>query len=91
MPVDRKDVATRSKLKKLKHLESIVAKISQKEGTSVGLLIGANCTKAQEPIDIIPSKNDGFCVFKTKLAWCIVGPVNGISRKEICCNWISVR
>ena len=67
MPVDRKDVATRSKLKQLKHLESIVAKIRQKEGTSVGLLIGANYTKAEEPIDIIPSKNDGLYVFKTKL------------------------
>ena len=42
-------------------------------------------------MDIIPSKNDGLCAFKTKLDWCIVGPVNGISRKEICCNPIGVR
>ena len=42
-------------------------------------------------MDIIPSKNDGLCAFKTKLDWCIVGLVNGTSRKEICCNPIGVR
>ena len=36
-------------------------------------------------------KNDGSHAFKTKLGWCIVGPVNGTSRKEICCNRIGVR
>ena len=30
-------------------------------------------------------------MFKTKLGWCIAGPVNGTSRKEICCNHIGVR
>ena len=74
-----------------KHLESIVGKISQKVDISVGLLIEANCTKALEPIDITPSKNDGPYAFKTKLGWCIVGPVNGTSRKEICCSRIGVR
>ena len=37
------------------------------------------------------SKNDGPYAIKTKLGWCIVGPVNGTSRKAICCNWIGVR
>ena len=84
LPADKEDVATPSKLKQWNHLESIVGKINQKEDISVGLLIGENCAKALEPIDIMPSKNDGPYVFKTKLAWCIVGPVNGTSRKEIC-------
>ena len=73
MPVDKEDVATPSKLKQWKHLESIVGKICQKEDISVWLLIGASCTKSLEPIDIIPSKNDGPYAFKTKLGWCIVG------------------
>ena len=80
-----------SKLKQWKHLESIVGKISQKEDISVGLWIGANCANALETIDIIPSKNDGTYAFKTKLGWCIVGPINRTSRKEICCNRIGVR
>ena len=91
LPVDKEDVATTSRLKQWKHLESIVGKISEKEYISVGLLIGANYAKALEPVDIIPNKNDGPYAFKTKLGWCIVGSVNGTSRKKICCNGIGVR
>ena len=47
--------------------------------------------KSLELIDIIPGKDDGPYAFKTKLGWCIVGPVNGTSRKEICCNRLGVR
>ena len=54
-------------------------------------MIGANCAKSLEPIDIIPSKNDGPYAFKTKLGWCIVGPVNVTSRKEIYSNRRGVR
>ena len=91
MPVGKEDIATPSKLKQWKHLESTVGKISQNEDISVGLLIRANCAKALEPTDIIPSENDGSYAFKTKLGWCTVGPDNGTSRREICCNWTGVR
>ena len=91
MPVDKEDVVIPSKLKQWRHLESIVGKVSQKENISVGLLIGANCTKALEPIDIILSKDNAPNAFKSKFGWYTVGPVNGTSRKEICWNWISVR
>ena len=66
MPVDKEDVVIPSKLKQWRHLESIVGKVSQKENISVGLLIGANCTKALEPIDIILSKNNAPNAFKSK-------------------------
>ena len=78
-------------MKQRKHVESTAGKISKKEDISIGLLIGANCAKALETIEIIPSKNDGPYSFKTKFGWCIVGRVNGTSRKEICCNRIVVR
>ena len=93
LPVNKRDVTTTSKLKQWKHLESNVGKISQKEDISVGLLIGANCANLcnLEPIDIMLSKNDEPYAFKTKLGWCIVGPANSTSRKEVCCNQIGVR
>ena len=91
LPVEKEDVATPSKLKQWKHLDSIVGKISQKEGISAGLMIGANCAKALEPIDMILSKNEGPYAFKTKFGWCIVGLVNGTRRKEICYNRIGIR
>ena len=78
-------------MKQRKYVESTAGKISKKEDISIGLLIGANCAKALETIEIIPSKNDGPYSFKTKFGWCIVGRVNGTSRKEICSNRIVVR
>ena len=45
-----------------------------------------------EPIDIIPSKNNGPYAFRTKLGWCIVGPVNESDcRKEMKCHKIAVK
>ena len=51
LPVGKEDVATPSKLKKWGHLERILDEINEDDNISVGLLIGANCTKALEPID----------------------------------------
>ena len=57
--------------------------IVQDEGIVAGLLIGTNCMKALEPMQIIPSKEDGPYAYKTLLGWCIVGPiVNPIDRKS---------
>ena len=48
--------------------------------------------KALEPIDVIPSENDGPYAIKTRLEWCIIGPVNGTqSRQGIHCNGIAVK
>ena len=92
LPVGKEDVATPSKLKKWGHLESIFDEINEDDNISVGLLIGENCMKAPEPIDVIPSKNNRPYAIKTRLGWCIVGPVNGTrSRQGIHCNRIAVK
>ena len=66
--------------------------INEDDNISVGLLIRANCTKALEPIDVIPSKNNGPYAIKTRLGCCIVGPVNGTqNRQGIHCNRIAVK
>ena len=49
LPVGKEDLATPSKLKKWGHPERILDKINEDDNISVGLLIGANCTKALEP------------------------------------------
>ena len=87
LPVGKDDVATPSNFKKLGHLERILDEINEDDNISVGLLIRANCTKALEPIDVIPSKNNGPYAIKTRLGWCIAGPVNGTqNRQEVHCN-----
>ena len=91
LPVDQDDIATPSKLKQWKYLEGIMDKISKRNDISVGLLIGANCTKALEPLNIIPSCDNGPYAFQARLGWYIVGPVNEGIRKGISCSCISVK
>ena len=38
------------------------------DNISVGLLIGAKCTKALKPIEILQNTNGAFYVFKTRLS-----------------------
>ena len=85
--VGKEDVTIPSKLKQWGHLERILDKINEDDNVSVRLLIGANYTKALEPSDVIPSKNNGPYAIKARLGWCIVGPVNDTRiRQGIRCN-----
>ena len=88
LPVDQDDITTPSKLEQWKYLEGIMDKISKRDDIYVGLLIGTNCTKALEPLNIIPRYNNGPYAFQTKLGWCIVGPVNGDNGKGLSCSRI---
>ena len=89
LPVDQDDIVTPSKVKQWKYLESNIDKISKKDNISVGLLIGANCTKTLDPFNIISSCDNGSYEFLTRLGWCIVGLVNGVNPKRIAvvCQW----
>ena len=59
---------------KWKHLERIADCMpSQLHGAKVGLLIGSNCPKALEPIDIVASEKGGPYAINTFAGWAIVG------------------
>ena len=65
---------------------------SQLHGAKVGLLIGSNCPKALEPIDIVASENGGPYAINTFAGWAIVRPLN-LSKKDhqtVNCNRIAV-
>ena len=53
--------ATPVKLKQWKYLEDIIDKVSKRDDTSVGLLIGVDCTNALDPLNIILSCDIGPC------------------------------
>ena len=91
LPVDQDDIATPSKLKQSKYLEGIINKISKRDDISVGLLIGANCTKSLEPLNIIPNRGNGPYAFQERLGWCIVGSVNRENQKKMSCSRILVK
>ena len=71
-------------------LENVINQLTFSDDISIGLLIGANYIKALEPIEILQSKNCGPYAFKTRLGWCVVGPVNRTKRNKVSCNQIAV-
>ena len=48
------------------------------DNIEVGMLIGANCMKALEPMEIISSRNGELYAYRIKLGWCIVGRITTI-------------
>ena len=89
--VDKEEIATPAKIKEWKHLRSISNEIVQRDDILVGLLIGANCMKALEPAIIIHSEGGGPYAYKTRLGWCVVGPINYISKGiTTSCNRVAV-
>ena len=72
--------------------ESIADNLPTESNMKIGLLIGANCARALEPAEVLPSQNGGPFAYKTFLGWCVVGPLakTGKSR-SISCNGIAVR
>ena len=54
--VDKKEVATSNKIEEWDYLKTISSEITQND-VEVGVLIGANCMKALEPMKVIASNN----------------------------------
>ena len=90
-PVDNADITQLSQLKQWKYLDHITNQLNLEDNLPVGLLIGANCVKALEPLEILQSRNKGPYAFKTRLGWCIVGPVSQNNKNTVSCNRIAVR
>ena len=85
-------IATPDKIKDWKYLERIAEKIIQGKGINSGLLIGGNCSKVLEPLEVIPSKDSGPYAFRTLLRWCIVCPIGETTSCEtVSYNRISVQ
>ena len=77
IPVDDEDIPTKERVSCWKHLEPIVKFLpSSAQVIKVGLLIGSDCPKALEPHNAISSKNNGPFALKTRLGWCVSGPLD---------------
>ena len=83
LPVDNDDITKPSQLRKWKYLENVTNQLTFSDDVSVGLLIGTNHTKVLEPIEILQNRNCGSYAFKTRLTWCVVGPVNRTERNKV--------
>ena len=85
IPVDINDIPSPEKLKRWKYLEPIFNQLnSPPDGTKVSLLIGGNCPKALEPMQVIQSQDGGPYAFRSRLGWCISGPMDGLCYSKKC-------
>ena len=83
LPVDNADITLPSQLKQWKYLDHITNQLNLEDNLPIGLLIGANCVKALQPLEILQSRNEGPYAFKTRLGWCIIGQVSNSSSSTI--------
>ena len=90
IPVDQSEIATPAKLKQWKHLDRISGEIGGNERITIDLLIGVNCLKVLEPLEVIPSQRNRPYAIRTALGWCVIGPIDMKHGKPISCNWIAV-
>ena len=67
MLVDFSTIVTLENIKKWKYLQEIAEEVSHIDNVKVQLLIGANCTRALEPVQVIASKDGGPFAMKTLL------------------------
>ena len=84
LPVDSSETSTPEKITKRQYLQEITEEISHSDDVKVELLIGANCTRALEPVQVICWQRWRPYAMKTVLGWCIVGPtactIQGMDR-----------
>ena len=90
IPVDRSEIATPAKLKQWQYWERISGFLGENDNISVDLLIGANCVEALQPLEVIPSQQDGPYAYRTILGWCVVGQIVDEKPDAVSCNWIAV-
>ena len=72
LPADLEEVAKREKIEIWVRLKKIANKVPKASDIETGLLTEANCAKALEPQEGIPSKDGGPFACKSPLDWCFV-------------------
>ena len=88
---DVEEVVTLEKARTWEHLKIIAYKLLREANMEIGLLIGANYSKALEP-EVLPSKDGGHFAFRTPLGWCVDGPLTKIGKESsIPCTQIVVQ
>ena len=88
--MDRSEIATPDKLKQWQYLEKISSFLGENDNISVDLLIGANFVETLQPLEVIPSQQDGPYAYRTILGWSVVGPIVDEKPDVVSCIQIAV-
>ena len=90
LPADSSDVATPYNIRNWSYLSNIRHHLPEVTNqTVIGLLIGTNCPQALEPIEVIHSQGSGPYAYRTRLGWCVSGPIS-LSSNSFNCHRINV-
>jgi len=89
---NEEEVPTADNIKHWQHLHTILEKLPAYDSTlPLGLIIGANCPKALEPHEVIPSCKDGPYALRSPLGWRVIGPIGGEIKPEAALNCYRTR
>ena len=72
------------------NLKELVKSIPEVKDILFGLLIGNNCQRALEPMQIIASQDEGPYAERTRMGWCVVGTALEGNETRVGCNAIKV-
>ena len=86
LPMDKEDIPKAENLSRWNYLKEVVRSMPEVKDIPLGLLIGNNCPKALEPLQVILSQGDGPYGKRTRLGWCVIGPAGGSSSSSMRCN-----
>jgi len=91
LPADGSEIATPENIEQWSYLSRIKRHLPEVSNQSViGLLIGTNCPKALEPVEVIQSEGTGPYAYKTRLGWCVSGPIGNSNSNSFSCNRINI-
>ena len=92
LPAASDEIATADNIQKWECLHKLIPKMKNFDGQDVQLLIGANCLKALQSLEMITSEGEGPHAFRNRLGWCVVGPLSERrDENRFYCNRISVK
>ena len=90
IPMDKDDIPTAEAISKWSYLEDVAHTLPGLKDIPFGLLIGNNCPKALEPMEVIASMEEGPYAKRTRLGWCVSAPSNEDDHGVVKCSSIKV-
>ena len=86
LAIDKEEVPTPARIKDWPHLKPLMDKIPEYDSSfPVGMIIGGDCPRGVEPLEVIQSTSDGPFAKRTRLGWCVVGPVAPAVKPSLQC------
>ena len=91
LPTEPGEIPTRCSLAKYTYLEDLLQYVPVNSSKlQFGILIGVNCVRALEPLEVVNSEGNGPYAYKTRLGWCITGPKSCRQNGTINCRRTSI-